>query len=194
MRHLNAHRKLGRDSAHRKSLLRNLCTSLILHERIETTLPKAKELRPFAEKVITLGRRGLKAELPADAVHLRRQASAFFHAGNRTGPNRRPDGGYKRPRPARTAGVAAVDKLFDELATRFADRPGGYTRIIKLGTRRGDGAEVAIIELLGSEGKRVVKAKESKPEESADRAKKGGLLDRLRRRRKGDEGEGEAAE
>src|SRR5687768_12010854 len=106
MRHLNAHRKLGRDSAHRKSLLRNLCTSLILNERIETTLPKAKELRPFAEKAITLGKRGLAAELPADAVHLRRQASAFFHAGNQIGPGRRPDGGYKRPRPERTAGVA----------------------------------------------------------------------------------------
>jgi large subunit ribosomal protein L17 len=194
MRHLNAHRKLGRDSAHRKSLLRSLCTSLVLHERIETTLPKAKELRPFAEKAITLGKRGLVAELPADAVHLRRQASAFFHAGNRTGPERRPDGGYKRPRPVRTAGVAAVDKLFDELATRFADRPGGYTRIIKLGTRRGDGAEVAIIELLGSEGKRIKKAKESKVEESADRAKKTSLLDRLRRRKKDDTGDSESTE
>ena len=94
MRHLNGYRKLGRDSAHRKALLRNLCTSLILHERVETTLAKAKELRPFAETVITLGRRGLRAEQPADAVHLRRQASAFFHAGNRTGPDRRPNGGY----------------------------------------------------------------------------------------------------
>ena len=194
MRHLNAHRKLGRDSAHRKSLLRSLCTSLVLHERIETTLPKAKELRPFAEKAITLGKRGLQAELPADAVHLRRQASAYFHAGNRTGPERRPDGGYKRPRPVRTSGVAAVDKLFDELATRFADRPGGYTRIVKLGTRRGDGAEVAIIELLGSEGKRIKKAKESTTEESADRAKKAGLLDRLRRRKKDDTGDSESTE
>lgn len=186
MRHLNGYRKLGRDSAHRKSLLRSLCTSLILHERIETTLPKAKELRPFAEKAITLGKKGLQAEQPADAVHLRRQAAAFFHSGNRTSAARRPDGGYKRPRPERTAGVAAVDKLFDELANRFADRPGGYCRIVKLGTRKGDGAEVAIIELIGSEAKRVKKAAE--PEVAAE-GKKKGLLDRLKRFGKGDDSE-----
>lgn len=134
------------------ALLRNLCTSLITHERLITTLPKAKELRPFAERAITLGKRALAAEVPAGALHNRRQAAAYFFTGNN---NRVPDGGYKRPQAPRTAGVAALDKLFDELASRFAERPGGYTRILKLGTRRGDGAEMALIELLGSEAKEV---------------------------------------
>jgi large subunit ribosomal protein L17 len=179
MRHLNGYRKLGRTSAHRMSMLRNLCTSLILEERIETTLPKAKELRPFAEKAITLGRHGLNADSPARAVHLRRIASTYFHAGNKTGPDRRPDGGYKRPRPVRTAGVAAVQKLFGELGPRFADRPGGYTRIVKLGRRKGDGAEMAIIELLGSEHRRVKKAKDVGTV-SPEGTERKGLLDRLK--------------
>jgi large subunit ribosomal protein L17 len=182
MRHLVAHRKLGRTSAHRKSLLRNLATSLVLEERIETTLPKAKELRPFVEKAITLGKRANTAEKPADVVHARRLASAFFHAGNRTGQDRRPDGGYNQPRPERTAGVAAVDKLFDELAKRYEGRPGGYCRIVKLGFRKGDGAEMAIIELV-DRPERVVKSAE-KAEESG---KKGGFFDRFRRKKKKDE-------
>jgi large subunit ribosomal protein L17 len=140
MRHLNAHRKLGRTSAHRKSLLRNLATSLILHERLITTLPKAKELRPFVEKAITLGKRG--------DLHARRLAAGYFHAGNQNW-NQGPRG----KRPERTAGVAALSKLFDVVAARFNERPGGYTRIIKLGKRKGDGAELALIELLGSEYK-----------------------------------------
>ena len=152
MRHRVAHRKLGRKTEHRLALLRNLCTSLITHERLITTLPKAKELRPFAERAITLGKRALAAEVPAGALHNRRLAAAYFFSGNN---NRVPDGGYKRPQAPRTAGVAALDKLFDELASRFAERPGGYTRILKLGTRRGDGAEMALIELLGSETKQV---------------------------------------
>jgi large subunit ribosomal protein L17 len=113
-----------------------------------TTLPKAKELRPFAERAITLGKRALAAEVPEAALHKRRLAAAYFFSGNR---NRVPDGGYKRPHAPRTAGVAALDKLFDDLASRFAERPGGYTRILKLGARRGDGAEMALIELVGSE-------------------------------------------
>jgi len=152
MRHRVAHRKLGRKTEHRLALLRNLCTSLITHERLITTLPKAKELRPFAERAITLGKRALAAEAPERALHNRRLAAAYFFTGN---TNRVPDGGYKRPQAPRTAGVAALDKLFDELASRFAERPGGYTRILKLGTRRGDGAEMALIELLGSEVKEV---------------------------------------
>ncbi|HQR39336.1 MAG TPA: 50S ribosomal protein L17 [Blastocatellia bacterium] len=179
MRHLVAHRKLGRTTAHRKSLLRNLCTSLILEERIETTLPKAKELRPFAEKAITLGKRSNTAEKPADVVHARRVASGFFHAGNRTSQYRRPDGGYHQARPERTAGVAAVDKLFDELAKRYEARPGGYTRIIKLGPRKGDGAEMAIIELV-DRPERAAKAEGG----AAESGKKVGLLDRIRGRRK----------
>lgn len=152
MRHRVAHRKLGRKTEHRLALLRNLCTSLITHERLITTLPKAKELRPFAERAITLGKRALASEVPESALHNRRLAASYFFTGN---ANRVPDGGYKRPQAPRSAGVAALDKLFDELASRFAERPGGYTRILKLGTRRGDGAEMALIELLGSEAKEV---------------------------------------
>jgi large subunit ribosomal protein L17 len=152
MRHRVAHRKLGRKTEHRLALLRNLCTSLITHERLITTLPKAKELRPFAERAITLGKRALVADVPAGALHNRRLAAAYFFSGN---TNRVPDGGYKRPQAPRTAGVAALDKLFDEVAARFAERPGGYTRILKLGTRKGDGAEMALIELVGSETQEV---------------------------------------
>jgi large subunit ribosomal protein L17 len=164
MRHRMAHRKLGRTSEHRKALLRNLCTSLIVNERLITTLPKAKELRPFAERAITLGKRALASEVPEAALHARRQAAAYFYTGN---TNRVPDGGYKRPQAPRTAGVAALDKLFDEIATRFADRPGGYTRILKLGARKGDGAEMALIELIGSEAKATVE--EEKKEEKKGR-------------------------
>ena len=132
-------------------MLRNLATSLInsREERIVTTLPKAKELRPFVERAITLScrARNLAGERSGnDAVHLRRQAAGFFHAGNtqqaafagRRGQLRLP----------RTAGVAALRRLFDELGERYKDRPGGYTRILKLGQREGDNAELAIIELV----------------------------------------------
>jgi large subunit ribosomal protein L17 len=131
-------------------MLRNLATSLInsREDRIVTTLPKAKELRPFVEKAITLSRRAASLEDNTAAVsglHLRRQAAAFFHSGNyrRALATRR-----GQTPPPRTAGVAAVRRLFDELGERFKDRPGGYTRIIKMGRRTGDGAELAIIELV----------------------------------------------
>src|SRR5215472_7562229 len=150
MRHLKAHRKLGRPAEHRISMLRNLATSLInsRDDRIVTTLPKAKELRPFIEKAITLSRRAVTlADNGSEAagVHLRRQAAAFFHAGNfgRAATTRR-----GQTPPARSAGVAALRRLFNELGERFKDRPGGYTRIIKMGRRAGDGAELAIIELV----------------------------------------------
>ena len=150
MRHLKAHRKLGRDTEHRISMLRNLATSLInsREDRIVTTLPKAKELRPFVEKAITLSRKAASLEgngTEAQGVHLRRQAAAFFHAGNfrRAVATRR-----GQTPPPRTAGVAAMRRLFDELGDRYKDRPGGYTRIIKMGRRSGDGAELAIIELV----------------------------------------------
>ncbi|HEX8185828.1 MAG TPA: 50S ribosomal protein L17 [Blastocatellia bacterium] len=165
MRHRVAHRKLGRKTEHRLALLRNLCTSLIVNERIITTLPKAKELRPFAERAITLGKRALASEVPEAALHARRLAATYFYAGN---TNRIPDGGYKRPQAPRTAGVHALDKLFDEIATRFADRPGGYTRILKLGARKGDGAEMALIELIGSEAKAV---QEEAPKEEKKRGR-----------------------
>lgn len=150
MRHLKAHRKLGRTTEHRISMLRNLATSLInsREDRIVTTLPKAKELRPFVERAITLSRRAASLEgdsSEATGVHLRRQAAGFFHAGNyrRATTTRR----GQTPAP-RTAGVAALRRLFGELGVRFKDRPGGYTRIIKMGRRTGDGAELAIIELV----------------------------------------------
>jgi large subunit ribosomal protein L17 len=119
MRHKVAGWKLGRNTSHRRSLLRNLVTSLILEERIETTIPKAKALRPNVEKMITLGKRG---DLAA-----RRQAAAYLMTS------------------------AAVDKLFDTIGPRFGDRQGGYTRIVRTGWNKGDGADKAFIELLGSE-------------------------------------------
>ena len=116
MRHRVAHRKLGRTTQHRMSLLRNLAASLFIHERIRTTLVKAKELRPFAEKLITLSKK--------DSLHARRRAlQVMVHQ-------------------------EAVAKLFRDLSARFADRPGGYTRILKLGRRKGDGTEMAFIELV----------------------------------------------
>lgn len=149
MRHLKAHRKLGRTSEHRTSMLRNLATSLInsREERIVTTLPKAKELRPFVERAITLSRRARNlSDDDAQVLHLRRQAAGFFHAGNMTMASL--TGKRGQVRPERTAGVAALRRLFNELGERYKDRPGGYTRIMKLGHRGGDAAELAIIELV----------------------------------------------
>ena len=119
MRHKVSGWKLGRNTAHRRSLLRNLVTSLILEERVETTVPKAKAMRPQVEKMITLGKRG---DLSA-----RRQALAYLMTS------------------------AAVDKLFDTIGPRFGDRQGGYLRIVRLGWRKGDGADKVFVELLGSE-------------------------------------------
>lgn len=157
MRHLKAHRKLGRTSEHRMSMLRNMATSLINadKEHIVTTVQKAKELRPFVEKVITLAKKaqGLDGqEGKLREVHLRRQAARFFHAGNSTfkiaqSRFRGKKGEAKDP-IERTAGVKAVQRLFNELGERYKDRNGGYTRIIKLGRRQGDNAEMAVIELV----------------------------------------------
>jgi len=131
MRHNVAHRKLGRVTSHRIALLRNLATALFERERIRTTLPKAKELRPFAEKLITLAKRD------DDRLHARRLAARHIQD------------------------PAVVKKLFDTLGARFAGRPGGYTRILRLGPRHGDGAEMAYLELVGYE---------YKPESKADKA------------------------
>lgn len=119
MRHAVRGRKLGRTSAHRRALFRNQLSSLVEHERIVTTLPKAKELRPVFEKMITKGKQGTLAA--------RRRVRSYI-------PNRQ-----------------LVQKLFDDIAPRMADREGGYTRIIKLGPRKGDGAELAVIELVDYE-------------------------------------------
>ncbi|WP_044895218.1 50S ribosomal protein L17 [Bacillus alveayuensis] len=119
-----SYRKLGRTSAQRKALLRDLATDLIINERIETTEARAKELRSVVEKMITLGKRG--------DLHARRQAAAFV-----------------RKEVANTeTGQDAIQKLFSDIAPRYQDRQGGYTRIMKLGPRRGDGAPMVIIELV----------------------------------------------
>jgi large subunit ribosomal protein L17 len=128
MRHRNAHRKLGRVTEHRTALLRNQAQALLAHERIETTVPKAKELRPFVERLITIAKRGVKANDPKGAS-LSARRLVMRDVLNET----------------------VVTKLFDELAPRFMERPGGYTRILRLGHRRGDAAELAQIELIGSE-------------------------------------------
>jgi large subunit ribosomal protein L17 len=169
-------------------MLRNLATSLInsREERIVTTLPKAKELRPFVERAITLSRRARSfAEdgAKAQALHLRRQAAGFFHAGN-AGVGEY-TGKRGQLRPARTAGVAALRRLFDELGERYRDRPGGYTRILKLGHREGDRAELAIIELV--DNPREVEAIEA----SRKRAK--GTATKKKKAGRGKEKEAEAA-
>ena len=177
MRHLKAHRKLGRTSEHRHSMLRNLATSLInsREERIVTTLPKAKELRPFVERAITLSRKARSFSdngSDARALHLRRQAAGYFHAGNTTVSEL--TGKRGQLRPERTAGVAALRRLFSDLGERYKDRPGGYTRILKLGHREGDRAELAIIELV--DNPREVEAAEAakKRAKSASKKKKSG--------------------
>src|SRR6201991_3374665 len=171
MRHLKAHRKLGRTGEHRTSMLRNLATSLInsREERIVTTLPKAKELRPFVERAITLSRRAHNlSDDTAQALHLRRQAAGFFHAGNTSMSAL--TGKRGQLRPERTAGVAALRRLFGELGERYKDRPGGYTRILKLGHRAGDAAELAIIELV--DNPREIEAAEAEKKRKASTSKK----------------------
>lgn len=176
MRHLKAHRKLGRTSEHRMSMLRNLAVSLInsREERIVTTLPKAKELRPFVEKAITLSRKASNLEgedTGARALHLRRQAAGFFHAGNMQ--QAALSGKRGQLRLPRTAGVAALKRLFDELGERYKDRPGGYTRIFKLGRRAGDNAELAIIELVDNQGERDALEATKKRKSAGSKKKKG---------------------
>jgi large subunit ribosomal protein L17 len=154
-------------------MLRNLATSLInsRDERIVTTLPKAKELRPFVERAITLSRRARSFSddgADAQALHLRRQAAGFFHAGNMTVSET--TGKRGQLRPERTAGVAALRRLFSELGDRYKDRPGGYTRILKLGHRAGDRAELAIIELVGNP--REVEALEAEKKRKTAASKK----------------------
>ena len=156
-------------------MLRNLATSLInaRDERIVTTLPKAKELRPFIERAITLSRRARNLTTEgseARALHLRRQAAGFFHAGNiglTAAAGRR-----GQPKPERSAGVAALRRLFGELGERYQDRPGGYTRIFKLGHRDGDRAELAIIELVDNPREREAIEAEKKRKAAAVKKKK----------------------
>lgn len=148
-------------------MLRNLAMSLINSENeyIITTVPKAKELRPFVEKVITLARKAEHItgdDAAAKTVHLRRQAAKYFHAGNSTfklAQSRfRGNKGAEKPVIERTAGVKAVQRLFNELGARYKDRNGGYTRIIRLGRRSGDNAELAVIELVDNPREIAAKA------------------------------------
>ena len=130
MRHRKRHGKLGRSSAHRKALLRNMVTSLLDQERIETTDAKAKELRRVADRMITLGKRG--------GLHARRQALSVIRSKEVT------------------------SKVFDELADRFRERPGGYTRVLKVGRRTGDAAPMSIIELVEGEAAEASKKADKK--------------------------------
>jgi large subunit ribosomal protein L17 len=127
MRHQVKKGMLGRNTAHRRALMRNMVTSFLERERVRTTIAKARSLRPIAEKMITLGKRG--------TLHARRQALAYMTKEE------------------------AVKKLFDDIGPRFKERPGGYTRIVKLDRRAGDGAEMAMIELVGTEFKAKTKKK-----------------------------------
>ena len=140
MKHRVQGRKLGRTSSHRLAVLRNLSTSLFRHERITTTLMKAKELRPFAERLITLSKR--------ETLHARRLVLRDIHDKD------------------------VVAKMFDALSSRYAQRPGGYTRIIKLGPRRGDNAEIARIELVDAEIAKKAAESESKAKTPAKPEKK----------------------
>jgi large subunit ribosomal protein L17 len=188
MRHQKAHRKLGRTSEHRMSMLRNLAVSLInaRDERIVTTLPKAKELRPFVERAITLSRKANSLEgddTGPRALHLRRQAAGFFHAGNMQQTSL--SGKRGQVRPPRTAGMAALKRLFDELGERYKDRPGGYTRILKLGHRAGDNAELAIIELVGNQAEReALEAAQRRKTAPKKKAESKGLLGRRKASKK----------
>ena len=119
MRHRNGGFKLGRNTSHRRAMLRNLVTSIILNDRVETTITKCKASRPIVEKMITLGKRG--------DVHARRQALAYLMTDE------------------------AVARLFTTVAPRYGSRPGGYLRIVRTYARKGDAAEMAVIELLGAE-------------------------------------------
>jgi large subunit ribosomal protein L17 len=155
MRHNVAHRKLGRVTEHRLAMIRNQAIALLRHERIQTTMPKAKELRPFVERLITIAKRGVAASDPkGKTLTARRLVLAEI-----------PD-------------VEVVGKLFSTLAPRFAERPGGYTRILRVGFRRGDSAEVAQIELIGSEWVAPVETPDDGGEDTTKKTK--GVGERLK--------------
>jgi large subunit ribosomal protein L17 len=169
MRHNLAHRKLGRVSEHRTALLRNQAMALIRHERIETTMPKAKELRPFVERLITIAKRGVASgEANGKSLHARRMVAAELQDRD------------------------VVSKLFETIAPRYAERPGGYTRILRVGYRRGDSAEVAQVELVGSEYNPRTK-EEKEAEKAASGPKTKSVGDRLRSAARGLRTRGDAA-
>jgi large subunit ribosomal protein L17 len=154
MRHRVSHRKLGRVTEHRIAMLRNQAQALLKFERLETTVPRAKELRPFVERLITVAKRGIAGgDANGRSLHARRLVLRDIHDRD------------------------VVGKLFDTIAPRFETRPGGYTRILRIGYRRGDSAEVAQIELVGSEYDPNREAEKTEPEK---KAKTTGVGSRLR--------------
>jgi large subunit ribosomal protein L17 len=172
MRHRVSHRTLGRVTEHRIAMLRNQAQALLKYEHIETTMPKAKELRPFVERIITIAKRGIAAgEANGRTLHARRLVLRDIQDRD------------------------VVSKLFDTIAPRFEARPGGYTRILRLGYRRGDSAEVAQIELVGSEydpnaDKDATEQKAAKPKGVGGRLR--AAADRLRGKKAETEEGGEA--
>jgi len=150
MRHRVAHRKLGRVTEHRIAMLRNQATALLRYEHLTTTVPRAKELRPFVERLITIAKRGVAG------------GNANGHALN-----------ARRMVMQDLQDREVVTKLFDTIAPRFASRPGGYTRLLRLGFRKGDSAEVAQVELIGSEFNPRAKAETDAQKEGTEPKKKG---------------------
>ena len=171
MRHRTSHRKLGRVTEHRISMLRNQATELLRYERIETTVPRAKELRPFVERIITLAKRGLAAgEANGKELHARRLVLRDVQDRD------------------------VVGKLFAEIAPRFEARPGGYTRILRTGYRRGDSAETAQIELVGSEYDPNAATGEGEEQKPKSKGVGGRLRAAAQRFRGGKKAEGDEAE
>jgi large subunit ribosomal protein L17 len=168
MRHRVAHRKLGRVTEHRISMLRNQATALLKYEHLTTTVPKAKELRPFVERLITVAKRGLAAgEANGRVLNARRLVMQDLQDRD------------------------VVSKLFETIAPRFAARPGGYTRLMRTGYRKGDSAELAMVELIGSEfdpnAKTETPAEEAKPKSKGVGGRLRAAAERLRGTKKGDD-------
>jgi len=182
MRHRVAHRKLGRVTEHRIAMLRNQATDLLRYEHLTTTVARGKELRPFVERLITIAKRGLAGGRGAAAPGENNAANGHVLTARRL---------VMRDLQDREV----VSKLFDTLAPRFASRPGGYTRLLRIGFRRGDSAEVAQVELVGSEYDPKAKAEGEATEEAKPKAKGvGGRLraaaERLRGKKDDNEGGG----
>src|SRR3954470_1815572 len=171
MRHRVAHRKLGRVTEHRISMLRNQATALLRHEHLTTTVPKAKELRPFVERIITVAKRGLAAgEANGRVLNARRLVMQDVQDRE------------------------VVTKLFDTIAPRFAARAGGYTRLLRIGYRQGDSAEIAQVELVGSEFDPKAKAEGDAAEAAKPKSKGvGGRLRAAAERLRGKKDDGEGA-
>ena len=171
MRHRVAYRKLGRVSEHRIAMLRNQAQMLLRHERIQTTVPKAKELRPFVERLITIAKRGIADGAQSGRAVLARRLVRCDLADRET-----------------------ANRLFDTIAPRFASRPGGYTRLLRVGYRRGDSAEIAQVELVGSEYQARVETPRGEQAKAPKTKGVGGRLRAAARRIRGRKAEKAAGE